>query len=101
MSSGVIEKIDFEASSSAWRPGPIRNRIFTNSNSNMKDLNPQQQAAALHVKGPALVVAGAGSGKTRVLTYRITNLVEQGHAFPGEILALTFTNKAAKEMRER
>jgi DNA helicase-2/ATP-dependent DNA helicase PcrA len=67
----------------------------------MKKLNPQQEAAALHVKGPVLVVAGAGSGKTSVLTKRIVSLIEQGHAFPGEILALTFTNKAAREMRER
>jgi DNA helicase-2/ATP-dependent DNA helicase PcrA len=67
----------------------------------MSGLNPQQLAASAHVTGPALVVAGAGSGKTSVLTRRIVHLVQEGHAFPGEILALTFTNKAAREMRER
>ncbi|QBY10304.1 AAA family ATPase [Deinococcus metallilatus] len=67
----------------------------------LSQLNPNQAQAADHYTGPALVIAGAGSGKTRTLVYRIAHLIQHYGVDPGEILAVTFTNKAAAEMRER
>ena len=67
----------------------------------LKNLNKAQKEAVLYINGPLLIVAGAGSGKTKVLTSRIAHIIKQQKAYPNQILAVTFTNKAAKEMQNR
>jgi len=67
----------------------------------LKNLNKAQKEAVLHIDGPLLIVAGAGSGKTKVLTSRVAHIIKEKKAFPNQILSVTFTNKAAKEMQNR
>ena len=67
---------------------------------NLDELNLEQREAALHINGPLIIFAGAGTGKTRVIVYRIAHLLEQGVS-PFSILGVTFTNKAAQEMKNR
>src|SRR5258706_11170990 len=67
----------------------------------LKDLNKKQQEAVMYIDGPMIILAGAGSGKTRVLTVKVMYLIDTGKIHPENILMVTFTNKAAQEMKQR